>query len=103
MSEDKQHAENLGSSVGSTDLLPCPFCGSENVYLSEDDYGFARWVSCDDCETTGPVLAVQPGTKEAAVLLASRKWNRRGGDPCREGCKIKRAVKDTNDSLTSDY
>jgi Lar family restriction alleviation protein len=64
-------------SVDDIVLLPCPFCGSARVSLDEDDYGFARWVSCEDCETTGPVLVVRPKTKEAAVSLASRKWNRR--------------------------
>lgn len=84
-------------------LLPCPFCGSSDVGFHEDDYGFARWVICGTCEADGPLLAVQPGTKEAAKLGVSRMWNRRDGDPCREGCKIKRWVKETQDSLTADY
>jgi hypothetical protein len=33
---------------------------------------------------------------------AVEKWNHRYGNPCRSECKIKRAIKDMNDSLTAE-
>lgn len=66
-----------GASVQSIVLLPCPFCGSDDVHVSYDDYDFARWVSCNQCECDGSLLIVQPGTKEAALAGVVRKWNTR--------------------------
>ena len=34
---------------------------------------------------------------------AAAYWNRRDGDPCREGCKIKRAVKEMSDNATGEF
>lgn len=31
------------------DILPCPFCGSENVKLVGYDSGFGMYVRCEDC------------------------------------------------------
>lgn len=73
-------------------LRPCPFCASEDVSISYDDWGFARWVTCNQCECDGPMLQIQPGTKEAATGWAVRSWNRRDGDRCASGCWIKKAV-----------
>lgn len=67
------------ASVQSIVLLPCPFCGSDDVGVSYDDYDFARWVSCNQCECDGALLQVQPGTKEAALAGVVRKWNQRSG------------------------
>jgi len=59
------------------ELLPCPFCGSNDVEYLKDEYSLSRWVACKSCNTFGPYLKVQPGTKEAAELLVSRLWNKR--------------------------
>jgi len=49
-------------------LLPCPFCGGEN--LSMDEWGETNfYVVCDTCETTGP-----EAYEEAKAI---EKWNTR--------------------------
>lgn len=36
----------------SSDLaMPCPFCGSERLFLLEDEI---YWVSCSECGANGP-------------------------------------------------
>lgn len=55
-----------------SELIPCPFCKSQNVELSENDRG-DHAVYCKDCRAEGPP-AVNEGTKEEAVC----KWNKRG-------------------------
>jgi Lar family restriction alleviation protein len=67
----------MSGSNQSVVLLPCPFCGSEDVSVSYDDYDFARWVCCVDCECDGALLLSQPGTKEASLAGVVRKWNTR--------------------------
>jgi Lar family restriction alleviation protein len=86
---------NKSTTVPSVDdivLLPCPHCGSESVYV--DAWTTFR-VRCRSCDAMGGGSYSQD--------TAASYWNRRDGDPCREGCKIKRAVKEMSDSLTSDY
>ena len=46
-----------------TDLLPCPFCGSANAWVSKTT---GAYVFCSSCETDGPPSS---GPAEA--------WNRR--------------------------
>lgn len=55
-----------------SDLLPCPFCGGENVSLSES----GLWVMCDNCEGDGPTAA-------SGLCKTPREgWNRRApADP----------------------
>ena len=74
-----QNEKRDSASVDAIVLLPCPFCGSEDVSISYDDYDFARWVCCNQCECDGPLLQVQPGTKEVALAGVVRKWNKRSG------------------------
>lgn len=50
------------------DLLPCPFCGGE-AFVSEDNSGTARWVSCGDCECDGPVCS---GLQQVVAAWNSR-------------------------------
>lgn len=53
-------------------LLPCPFCGNEDVELDDQTGPSAAghaFVWCDWCEATGPVFTNTP-----AAIAA---WNRR--------------------------
>lgn len=80
-------------------LLPCPFCGSGDIdiiHCEEDCCGAKpRLIECQcGCELSG---------NWADDTSAIAAWNRRDGDPCRQGCKIKRAVKEMADSATADY
>lgn len=86
--------ENTPSSASVDDvvLLPCPFCGSDAIFV--DAWTMYR-IRCGCCETMGGGSHVRD--------VAIEKWNLRDGDPCRDGCKIKRAVKEMGDSVTSDY
>jgi len=79
-------------SVDDVVLLPCPHCGSESVFV--DAWTTFR-VRCRSCDSMGGGSY----SRDTAALY----WNRRDGDPCREGCKIKRAVKEMSDSLTAEY
>lgn len=48
--------------------LPCPFCGSTNIYYMENGLE-TDWVQCDDCHCTGP-------TSDGKTQAYS-KWNLR--------------------------
>ena len=47
MSKNKDATENLGSSGGSVELLPCPFCGGEAGFCPDNSYG-ACYIGCND-------------------------------------------------------
>jgi Lar family restriction alleviation protein len=62
----------------STELLPCPFCGDDEPYISETDDGLARWVCCPTCDTTGPPIEWRfSGTKDEARKIVVDAWNKR--------------------------
>ena len=52
---------------GAVELLPCPFCGSENIIA--EPYG-AEYFCCHNCEASGPMSDTR-GTL----------WNTRAPDP----------------------
>jgi Lar family restriction alleviation protein len=57
----------LDSTDGKTELMPCPFCGNENIQMQ---YGHGvHWASCWDCNSDGP----QNEKKQFAIEL----WNER--------------------------
>jgi len=41
-----------------SDILPCPFCGSDDLTLTTDRYGW-KVVQCDDCGTSGPCIDLE--------------------------------------------
>jgi len=54
-------------------LLPCPFCGGNNLEIDgaaiyDDDESYTEWVVCIDCDICGPVSK-----------NAKRTWNKRSG------------------------
>lgn len=56
-----------------SELKPCPFCGSEHIYIEKYECEVGeRWrVICLDCMCT-----IDPGTIQK-MALAVKAWNRR--------------------------
>jgi hypothetical protein len=71
-------------------LKPCPFCGSaafigidmEARLFEGRHINLAAWVSCGECEATGPDAAVSADTDPPieAAELAHKAWNARTPD-----------------------
>lgn len=60
-------------------LLPCPFCGSNNL---EDAGVGAEYVSCGDCGAFGPDCGVDYTLqREIRLGEARNKWNTRCEQP----------------------
>jgi len=53
-----------------SELLYCPFCGSDQVNLHVD---FVCWVACDNCEAAGPPTETHRDDGKVAIEL----WNKR--------------------------
>ena len=58
-----------------SELLPCPFCGSYDVSITQDDEKDYYFVECgdSDCYTYGPIALTEDGAIE--------KWNMRQSPP----------------------
>lgn len=74
------------------DVLPCPFCGSENVELN-NSWTASYWVECLECEgrAHGKAFGTDCTPKELtlrhnklAKASALAAWNRRDSSPERE-------------------
>lgn len=56
-------------------LLPCPFCGSSDLRIVGDADGFTQFVSCENCQTTGP--SNPNGSYETSQRDVVNAWNQR--------------------------
>lgn len=70
-------AEPSGSIPRSAGLLPCPFCGSDEVDIEYGpDSGYIVWyVLCSNCQASGPLVLAGKGPH------AKQKWNERARQP----------------------
>ena len=69
-----------------SELKPCPFCGSNDLTIS-DTTGVSydlqvtildRWVTCEKCDAEGPPIEHDfNGTPEEATATVVRLWNTR--------------------------
>ena len=63
--------DGSGGPQNAEGLLPCPFCGSDEVGFYDDDPSWMWFIKCKNCITTQqPTL-----TKSQAI----ENWNTRGG------------------------
>jgi Lar family restriction alleviation protein len=66
------------------ELLPCPFCGSDNVKVIEEIRNIdfiiddLTSVSCEQCYGRG--ARAMNGTKKRRIEMAIAAWNRRAND-----------------------
>nr|WP_314639795.1 Lar family restriction alleviation protein [uncultured Olsenella sp.] len=71
----------------SDELLPCPFCGGEDVTVvsfgphAHNDYESDAFVKCDRCGASGPEVR-EPVPLGEAEDMALAAWNRRAGTHC---------------------
>ena len=62
------------------DVLPCPFCGSDNIkpFHTSGFYGYSPsedYVTCRSCGTNGPIVKDHNGGNN--IERAIEKWNHR--------------------------
>jgi Lar family restriction alleviation protein len=67
--KDKANGRLAGADCS---LLPCPFCGSEDVGY----YAYANVIRCHNCGTEGPIDSERDQGREVAAEV----WNRRAND-----------------------
>ena len=60
------------------DLIPCPFCGCESLWLRLDEWSCAA-VECNKCDAVGPRVSLgrADGDEEKARQMAAELWNTR--------------------------
>lgn len=61
-------------------LLPCPFCGSEDISTQTIEMNFGAYgtTQCNTCVAAGPeVKLIRGASHDDLDLLAAEKWNTR--------------------------
>ena len=58
------------------ELMPCPFCGGVNIYMTKNYLG-QHYVRCPDC---GAVVWGKDTDEEITEKHAIEAWNRRASD-----------------------
>jgi len=61
-------------------LKPCPFCGSSNLIVEQENIrvdGQSYWVECQHCRTRGPEAQALPVDMDDGPTLAKTAWNER--------------------------
>ena len=74
---------DAGQDVPSIELLECPFCGDEDVYLEKDKAG-AVCVWCPAC-----AMIFQPDASTNSEKEATEHWNKRHSNDTDESRKRK--------------
>ena len=64
------------SSVHSSDLLACPFCGYEDCMNGKDHRGYDR-IACPNCGAEGPIDQDAWGLESDQGEHGPNLWNRR--------------------------
>lgn len=61
-------------------LLPCPFCGSEDIEIETDEHPSSGWsaiVKCKTCKSQGPDAKFFQDTERDAQVAWGEVWNNR--------------------------
>jgi Lar family restriction alleviation protein len=65
--------------MGEPTLLPCPFCGGDDLLPSVHDNGHQQviCIACEGCEAEGPATIFRQGNTLNDKARAAAKWNQR--------------------------
>ena len=73
------------SAVVSSELVSCPFCGSDKIMCEGDGRSEMAWMCCQKCLAQGPAVWTRRGLTSKSARV---RWNERaanGGDEQRAG------------------
>lgn len=74
--------EEIRREVIEVELLPCPFCGGEDLEVKTDSNMYGRVgiiraaVMCNTCRAQGAIVEIE-GFESEAKTGAIKQWNRR--------------------------